>query len=93
MPQGKMKAKAKAPAAVKSKRKAAKKGPAVTKRGNRPIAPKKQKLQEAQKLKKVVSKNVNQAMEEDLRARALDGKKSLTGKKNTASPAQKKKKK
>ncbi|GLH09489.1 hypothetical protein R5R35_006436 [Gryllus longicercus] len=79
MPQGKLKVKAKG-AAPKSKKKATK-GPAVTKRGNRPIQPKKKQQKEAQKLNKVVTKTVNQAMEEELRARALDGRKSLTNKK------------
>lgn len=83
MPQGKLKVKTKLPAKTKSKKKA--KGPAVSKRGNRPVAPKKQKHQEAQKLKKMISKTVNEAMEDDLRARALDGKKSLTSKKQPAS--------
>ena len=53
---------------------------------DRPIAPKKQKHEAAQKLKKAITKSVNEAMEDDLRAKALDGKKSLTPKKK-ASPA------
>ncbi|KAJ9600065.1 hypothetical protein L9F63_009634 [Diploptera punctata] len=85
MPQGKLKVKTKLPAKSKPKRKTAK-GPAATKRTNRPIAPKKQKHEAAQKLKKTITKNVNAAIEDDLRAKALDGKKSLTSKKK-ASPA------
>ncbi|KDR21967.1 hypothetical protein L798_02856 [Zootermopsis nevadensis] len=91
MPQGKLKVKTKLPAKTKSKKKV--KGPAVTKRGSRPIAPKKQKNQEAQKLKKIITKNVNEAMEDDLRARALDGKKSLVSKKSTSGRAKGSKKK
>ncbi|XP_063226164.1 histone H1B [Bacillus rossius redtenbacheri] len=91
MPQGKMKTKAKSPA--KGKRKAAK-GPAVTKRANKPITPKKQKTQAAQKLKKVITKTVNNAVEEELRSQALDGRKSLRTKKQAApapaTPARKK---
>ncbi|KAJ4429590.1 hypothetical protein ANN_21761 [Periplaneta americana] len=51
----------------------------------RPVAPKKQKHQAAQKLKKMISKTVNETMEDELRARALDGKKSLVSKKRTTS--------
>jgi len=85
MPQGKLKVKTKLPAKTKPKKKA--KGPAVSKRANRPIAPKKQKHQETQKLKKIITKAVNEAMEDDLRARALEGKKSLVSKKPASGKA------
>lgn len=91
MPQGKLKVKTKLPAKTKPKKK--EKGPAVSKRGNRPVAPKKQKHEEAQKLKKIITKTVNAAMEDDLRARALDGKKSLLSKKSTPARAKGNKKK
>lgn len=45
-----------------------------------PVQPKKAKLQEAQKLKKMISKTLNTAMENDIRERALEGKKTLTKK-------------
>lgn len=45
-----------------------------------PVQPKKAKLQEAHKLKKMITKTVNNAMEDELRDRALEGKKSLTKK-------------
>ena len=54
---------------------------------DRPIAPKKQKHQETQKLKKIITKAVNEAMEDDLRARALEGKKSLVSKKSASGKA------
>nr|CAD7198603.1 unnamed protein product [Timema douglasi] len=93
MPQGKMKVKSKLPAKAKPQKKAAK-GPAVTKRGNRPISPKKQKHDESQKLKKIITKTVNAAMEDDLRAQALDGKRSLRVRKEVApAPAPKQTKK
>lgn len=60
---------------------------------DRPVAPKKQKHQEAQKLKKIITKTVNEAMEDDLRAKALDGKKSLLSKKSTSGRAKGNKKK
>lgn len=49
-----------------------------------PIQPKKTKFQEAHQLKKMISKTVNDAMEDELRERALDGKKSLTKKPQTS---------
>ena len=45
-----------------------------------PIQPKKSKFQEANNLKKMISKTVNKTMEDELRKRALDGKMSLTKK-------------
>jgi hypothetical protein len=60
---------------------------------DRPVAPKKQKHQEAQKLKKIITKAVNEVMEDDLRAKALDGKKSLLSKKSTSGKAKGSKKK
>nr|CAD7454597.1 unnamed protein product [Timema tahoe] len=61
---------------------------------NRPISPKKQKHDESQKLKKIITKTVNAAMEDDLRAQALDGKRSLRVRKEAApAPAPKQTKK
>lgn len=45
-----------------------------------PVQPKKAKFQEAQKLKKIIAKTVNNAMENVLRERALEGRKTLTKK-------------
>lgn len=42
----------------------------------RPITPKKKATQEAQKIKKVITKNVNEAIETELRSRASDGQKA-----------------
>lgn len=53
-----------------------------------PVQPKKTKLQETQKLKKMISKAVNSTIEDELRERALEGKKTLAKKK--ASNSQKK---
>jgi len=47
------------------------------------VQPKKTKLQEVQKLKKMISKAVNSTIEDELRERALEGKKTLV-KKNTS---------
>ncbi|XP_032686396.1 uncharacterized protein LOC116851250 [Odontomachus brunneus] len=80
MPQGKLKVKTKLPEKIKAKVNKSKKGPAIQRRGNAPVQPKKIKLQEAYKLKKMVTKTVNDAMEDELRERALEGKKSLTKK-------------
>jgi len=80
MAQGKLKVKTKLPSSVKAKANKAKKGPAIQRRGNAPVQPKKAKLQEAQKLKKMISKTLNTAMEDDIRERALEGKKTLTKK-------------
>ncbi|KAF7269704.1 uncharacterized protein LOC143198183 [Rhynchophorus ferrugineus] len=67
MAQGKLKVKTKLPANAK---KSNKKGSAVTKRANAPIKRKKQSQQEAQKLKQIITKTVNKAVEEDIRAQA-----------------------
>lgn len=85
MAQGKLKVKTKTPASVKAKASKKPKGPASQRRGNAPIQPKKTKLQEAQKMKKIISKSVNTAMENELRERAMDGKMSLTNKKKSES--------
>ncbi|KAK4872803.1 hypothetical protein RN001_014832 [Aquatica leii] len=77
MPQGKLKVKSKLPAAVKSKKG---KGKAMTQRANHPIKPKKQMLQETQKMKRVVTKNVNKAVEDEMRSRAYDGQKKKLSK-------------
>ncbi|XP_015186293.1 PREDICTED: uncharacterized protein LOC107071646 [Polistes dominula] len=82
MPQGKLKVKTKLPPAVKTKINKQKKGP-VQRRGNAPIQPKKAKVKEAQKLKKIISNTVNNAIEDELRERALEGKKSLVKKDKT----------
>lgn len=80
MAQGKLKVKTKLPASTKAKANKGKKGPAVQRRGNAPVQPKKAKLQETQKLKKIISKTVNTAAEDELRERALEGRKTLTKK-------------
>ncbi|XP_014474063.1 PREDICTED: uncharacterized protein LOC106744117 [Dinoponera quadriceps] len=80
MAQGKLKVKTKLPEKVKAKAKKGKKGPAIQRRGNAPVQPKKAKLQETAKLKKMITKAVNNDMEDELRERALEGKKSLTKK-------------
>ncbi|XP_050457867.1 uncharacterized protein LOC126854822 [Cataglyphis hispanica] len=88
MPQGKLKVKTKLPALVKTKANKVKKGLAIQKRGNAPVQPKKTKLQEIQKLKKMISKAVNTTIEDELRERAMEGKKTLA--KKDASSSQKK---
>lgn len=88
MAQGKLKVKTKLPGGAKGKANKSKKGPAIQRRGNAPIQPKKKKIEEAQKLKQMISKTVNKAMEDDLREKALEGKKSLT--KRDASTSKKK---
>jgi len=80
MAQGKLKVKAKLPQSSKPKQGKNKKGPAIQRRGNAPVRPKKAKLEEAHKLKKIITRTVNKAMEEELRDKALNGKKSLTKK-------------
>ncbi|KAF5286074.1 hypothetical protein FQR65_LT12960 [Abscondita terminalis] len=72
MPQGKLKVKSKLPAPTKGKKA---KGKPATQRANRPIQPKKHKGQETQKLKRIVTKNVNKSVEEEMRSRAYDGQK------------------
>lgn len=53
-----------------------------------PVQPKKAKLQETQKLKKIISKAVNNTIEDELREAAMDGRKTLA--KKGASSSQKK---
>ncbi|XP_014240346.1 uncharacterized protein LOC106661456 [Cimex lectularius] len=48
---------------------------------NRPIAPKKAKFEEVKKLKKIITKNVNRSLEEQIRAIATDGQKVHLSKK------------
>ncbi|KAH0954703.1 hypothetical protein HN011_006850 [Eciton burchellii] len=88
MAQGKLKVKTKLPASVKAKANKHKKGSATQKRANAPIQPKKSKFQETQKLKKMITKTVNNVAEDELRERALEGRKTLT--KKDASNSQKK---
>lgn len=45
-----------------------------------PIQPKKKKFEETHKLKQIITKTVNKAMEDELREKALEGKRSLTRK-------------
>lgn len=70
MAQGKLKIKTKVPV----KKGKSVKGAAVTKRANAPIKPKKQKQQDAHKLKQIITKTLNKAMEDEMRARAGKGK-------------------
>ncbi|GJQ70810.1 hypothetical protein Trydic_g737 [Trypoxylus dichotomus] len=73
MPQGKLKIKSKCPPSVKQKKKQDKR-PAISKRSNCPMKPKK-KNSEANKFKKMVTKTVNKAVEEEIRNRALPSQK------------------
>lgn len=82
MAQGKLKVKTKLPSTVKEKNKN-KKNFAIQRRNNAPIQPKKKKFEETHKLKQMITKTVNKAMEDELREKALEGKKSLT-KKNSS---------
>ncbi|XP_076755805.1 uncharacterized protein LOC143426313 [Xylocopa sonorina] len=82
MAQGKLKVKAKVPP-LKGKNN--KKGPAIQRRNNAPIQPKKKKFEETHKLKQMITRTVNRAMENELREKALDGKKSLTKKEPSTS--------
>nr|XP_023026503.1 UPF0390 protein UM03986 [Leptinotarsa decemlineata] len=75
MAQGKMKVKAKLPNNVKSKKS---NGPSATQRSNRPIKPKKKQHEESQKLKQIISKNINKKIEEEVRARASGGQQKLS---------------
>ncbi|KAG5865166.1 hypothetical protein JTB14_014248 [Gonioctena quinquepunctata] len=75
MAQGKMKVKSKLPKNVKTKKP---NGKASTKRSNCPIKPKKKQHEEAQKLKQIIGKSVNKAVEEEMRARASGGPKNLS---------------
>ncbi|XP_044736911.1 uncharacterized protein LOC123298879 [Chrysoperla carnea] len=75
MAQGKLKVKTKVPMKAKNKQK----NTSIKPRNNRPVAPKKQKLQEAHKLKKIVTKTVNKAVEQEIRALASsEGKQKLS---------------
>ncbi|XP_012274966.1 uncharacterized protein LOC105696809 [Orussus abietinus] len=80
MAQGKLKVKSKLPPSSKTKSNKKAKGPPVHRRDNAPVKAKKTKLQEAHKLKQMISKNVNKSVETELRQRALNGKQSLTKK-------------
>ncbi|XP_076627260.1 uncharacterized protein LOC143344760 [Colletes latitarsis] len=85
MAQGKLKVKAKLPASKKGKAKdKKKKTPPVQRRNNAPIQPKKKKFEDAHKLKQMITRTVNKAMEDELREKALEGKKSLTRKASTS---------
>lgn len=84
MAQGKLKVKTQLPSSAKGKSNKPKKGPAIQRRGNAPVQPKKKKFEEAHKLKQMITKTVNKAMEDELRERALEGKKALV-KKNASS--------
>lgn len=88
MAQGKLKVKTKLPASVKTKVNKVQKGSAIQKRKNAPMQPKKTKLQEVQKLKKMISKTVNSTIEDELREKAMEGRKTLA--KKDASNSQKK---
>ncbi|XP_015522320.1 UPF0390 protein zgc136864 [Neodiprion pinetum] len=96
MAQGKLKVKAKLPASAKPKGGGNKnnnnnKGRPIQRRGNAPVRPKKAKFEEQNKLKKIISKTVNKAMEQELRQRALGGKQSLTKKEPASSSSGQKK--
>ncbi|XP_022188832.2 uncharacterized protein LOC111047392 [Nilaparvata lugens] len=87
MPQGKLKVKTNVPTASKKKNKS--KGPSIS-RKNHPIAPKKNKITEIQKLKSTISKNVNRSLEEEIRKVAHDDLKPvLSKKKNQAAQSTK----
>lgn len=86
MAQGKLKVKAKVPARPKGKGKEkGKKGPGIQRRSNAPIQPKKKKFEESHKLRQMITRTVNKAMEDELREKALEGKKSLTRKQTSTS--------
>ncbi|KAK3919367.1 3-isopropylmalate dehydrogenase 1, chloroplastic [Frankliniella fusca] len=89
MAQGKSKTKAQLPANVKAKKKFSSKSKVIAKaRPNAPVAPKLTgKAVDAMKMKKAISKGVSEAMENELRAKAFDGKKSLLTKKEMAEKA------
>ncbi|XP_034241402.1 uncharacterized protein LOC117645367 [Thrips palmi] len=89
MAQGKSKAKAQLPANVKAKKKFSVKSKTISKaRPNAPIAPKVTgKTIESLKMKKAISKGVGEALESELRSKALDGKNSLLTKKEMAERA------
>ncbi|CAH0548018.1 unnamed protein product [Brassicogethes aeneus] len=72
MAQGKIKVKTKVPNAKTKKQK----GGANTKRANRPVP--KKKSEETQRIKQIISKTVNKAVEEEMRKRSESGQKSLS---------------
>ncbi|KAF6206383.1 hypothetical protein GE061_017616 [Apolygus lucorum] len=83
MPQGSQKnKKAKLPGGVAKKDK-----PKTIQKKNRPIAPKKAKHEEIAKLKKMISKNVNRKLEEEIRGAATDGQKVKLSKKKNQNPS------
>ncbi|KAK1134018.1 hypothetical protein K0M31_011803 [Melipona bicolor] len=84
MAQGKLKVKANVPSTVKGKNKN-KNTRAIQRRNNAPIQHKKSKFEEIHKLKQMITKTVNKAMENELREKALEGKMSLTKKKSAIS--------
>ncbi|KAK9295574.1 hypothetical protein QLX08_010137 [Tetragonisca angustula] len=89
MAQGKLKVKTNVPPTVKGKNKNKNKNtPSIQRRNNAPIQPKKRKFEETHKLKQMITKTVNKAMENKLREKALEGKMSLT-KKETATSKKK----
>ncbi|ENN81454.1 uncharacterized protein LOC109546821 [Dendroctonus ponderosae] len=67
MAQGKLKVKSKLPSNNKTKKP---KGTANTKRANAPSVPKKQRTQQAHKLKQIITKTVNKTAEDEIRSRA-----------------------
>ncbi|XP_019865019.1 uncharacterized protein LOC109594253 [Aethina tumida] len=75
MAQGKLKVKTKVPQNVKTKKQ---KGSAITKRANCPIQSRKKKNDETNKLKEIITKTVNKAVEDEMRAKAETGQKSLS---------------
>nr|XP_014294463.1 uncharacterized protein LOC106692800 [Halyomorpha halys]XP_014294464.1 uncharacterized protein LOC106692800 [Halyomorpha halys] len=83
MPQGFRKGKAKVLAPGNQKKIDKNKGPnpKTQSRKNRPIEPKKARHEEVQKLKKIITKNVNKAIEEQVRGIATDSQKVHLSKK------------
>lgn len=77
MAQGKMKVKSKVPDSGKKKQ-SAKKGQSCTQRQNRPIKSKKAKFEESAKLKKIITKSVNKAAEQEIRNMSAGGSHKLS---------------
>ncbi|KAJ8922225.1 hypothetical protein NQ315_004162 [Exocentrus adspersus] len=75
MAQGKLKIKTKLPQNIKIKKQ---KAGTSAKRSNCLIKPKKKNHQESQKLKKIISKTVNKAIEEEIRAKATSSQTNLS---------------
>ncbi|KAF3430596.1 hypothetical protein E2986_13172 [Frieseomelitta varia] len=88
MAQGKLKVKTNVPTVKEKNKNKNKNTPAIQRRNNAPIQPKKRKFEETHKLKQMITKTVNKAMEIKLREKALEGKMSLT-KKETATSKKK----